>query len=106
MKDNVVVDSHSHIGKDIFHGDSFIDDYIKFAKESGIDVGILMGVPSPCTDLNDVNSRLMYWKYIGEKMQYYGQRNPFMQLNYDLNSLITQKSSRELILLFAAVFIQ
>ena len=26
-----------------------------------------------------------------------------MQLNYDLNSLITQKSSRELILLFAAV---
>ena len=104
MKDNVVVDSHSHIGKDIFHGDSFIDDYIKFAKESGIDVGILMGVPSPCIDLNNVNSRLMYWKYIGEKMQYYGQRNPFMQLNYDLNSLITQKSSRELILLFAAVF--
>ena len=30
MKDNVVVDSHSHIGKDIFHGYAFIDDYIKF----------------------------------------------------------------------------
>lgn len=104
MKDNIVVDSHSHIGKDIFHGDSFIDDYIKFAKESGIDIGVLMSVPSPCIDLNDVTSRLMYWKYIEKKMQYYGQKNPFMQLNYDLNNLIVQKSSKELILLFAAVF--
>ena len=52
MKDNVVVDSHSHIGKDIFHGDSFIDDYIKFAQKSRIDVGILMGVPSPCKKVN------------------------------------------------------
>ena len=104
MKDNIIVDSHSHIGKDIFHGDSFIDDYIQFAKQSQIDIGILMGVPSPCTNLNDVSSRLMYWKYVEGKMQYYGQRNPFMKLNYDLNSLIAQKSSRELILLFAAVF--
>lgn len=104
MKDNFVVDSHSHIGKDIFHGDSYIDDYIKFAKKSGIDIGILMSVPSPCIDLDDIDSRLMYWKYIERKMQYYGPRNPFMQINYDLNNLISQKSSRELILLFAAVF--
>ena len=83
MKDNIVVDSHSHIGKDIFHGESFIDGYIQFAKKSGIDVGILMSVPSPCTNLNNATSRLMYWKYIEEKMQYYGRRNPFIKLNYD-----------------------
>ena len=104
MKENIVIDSHSHIGKDIFHGNSFIDDYIKFAKESGIDIGILMSTPSPCTNLNDVSTRLMYWKYIEGRMQYYGQCNPFMQLNYDLNDLIVKKSSRELILLFAIAF--
>lgn len=104
MKNNIVVDSHSHIGKDIFHGESFIDDYIKFAHESGINIGILMNVPSPCADLKDVSSRMMYWKYIEETMCYFGKKNPFMQLNYDLNDLISKKSSKELILLFAAVF--
>lgn len=104
MEGRIVIDSHSHIGKDIFHGDSYIDDYIEFAQKSGINVGILMNVPSPCKDLNDVNSRLMYWKYDGDKINYYGNRNPFSNINYDLNELIKQKSSNQLVLLFASVF--
>lgn len=104
MENKIVVDSHSHIGKDIFHGESIIDDYIEFAKKSGINIGILMSVPSPCIALKDVSSRLMYWKYIDEKMQYFGQSNPFMQLNYELSDLISKKSSKDLILLLAAVF--
>lgn len=31
---NLVIDSHSHVGKDIFHGESTIDGYIDFAKKS------------------------------------------------------------------------
>lgn len=104
INSRIIIDSHSHIGKDIFHGNTFIDDYIDFAINSKIDVGILMSVPSPCKNLNDINSRLMYWKYDGKKVLYYGNRNPFCKINYDLNELIKQKSSNNLVLLFAPVF--
>src|SRR5574344_956151 len=100
----IVVDSHSHIGKDIFHGESALNDYINFAKKSGIDIGILMTVPSPCKSLDDVNSRFMYWKYDGEKMSYYGEKNPFFELNYELNNLVRKESNDKLVLLFAATF--
>ena len=101
MNKEIVVDSHSHIGKDIFHGESTLNDYINFAKKSGIDIGILMTVPSPCKSLDDVNSRFMYWKYDGEKMSYYGEKNPFFELNYELNNLVRKESNDKLVLLFA-----
>lgn len=99
-----VIDSHSHIGRDIFHGDSTIEGYIDFAKKSGIDVGVLMTVPSPCTELGNPNSRFMYWKYNGDHMEYYGNKNPFLELNYNLNELVKEHSTEDLQLLFAPVF--
>lgn len=99
-----VIDSHSHIGKDIFHGVSDIDGYLDFAKKSGINVGILMGVPSPCKELGNPNSRLAYWKYDGTKMQYFGSNNPYESLNYELNETITKKSNNDVKLLFAPIF--
>ena len=99
-----VIDSHSHIGKDIFHGESTIEGYIDFAKKSGISAGVLMTVPSPCTELGNPDSRLMYWKYDDNKMRYYGNRNPFMDINYQLSELIQNYSSEELQLLFAPVY--
>lgn len=99
-----VIDSHSHIGKDIFHGESTINGYIDFAKKSHINVGIIMGVPSPCADLNDPNTRFMYWKFNGTNMDFYGKKNPFSDMNYKLNKLLEEKSSEDLQLLFVPTF--
>lgn len=104
MENKFIVDSHSHIGKDIFHGESKIDEYIDFATKSGINVGVLMGVPSPCKELSNVNSRLMYWRYVNNIISYFGPKNPFEEMNYELCNLINTKSSKDLLLLFAAVF--
>lgn len=101
---NLVIDSHSHVGKDIFHGESTIDGYIDFAKKSHINVGIIMGVPSPCIDLKDPSTRFMYWKFNGINMEFYGKKNPFSEMNYELNELLKEKSSDALQLLFVPTF--
>lgn len=101
---NLVIDSHSHVGKDIFHGESTIDGYIDFAKKSHINVGIIMGVPSPCIDLKDPSTRFMYWKFNGINMEFYGKKNPFIEMNYELNELLKEKSSDALQLLFVPTF--
>lgn len=72
---NLVIDSHSHVGKDIFHGESTIEGYIDFAKKSHINVGIIMGVPSPCIDLKDPSTRFMYWKFNGINIEFYGKKS-------------------------------
>lgn len=101
---NLVIDSHSHVGKDIFHGESTIDGYIDFAKKSHINVGIIMGVPSPCIDLKDPSTRFMYWKFNGINIEFYGKKNPFSEMNYELNELLKEKSSDALQLLFVPTF--
>lgn len=103
MKD-FVIDGHSHIGTDIFHGESTIEGYKKFAKKSKIDAALIMGVPSPCLDLNDVNSRYMYWKYLQNNLEYIGDQNPYQKLNYDLYNLLEKESSEELKLFFVPMF--
>ena len=35
---NLIIDSHSHIGNDFFQGKSTIDEYIDFARHNGINV--------------------------------------------------------------------
>lgn len=100
----IVIDNHSHIGKDIFHGESNIEGYMDFAKKTGINVGLLMGVPSPCNELGNVNSRIMYWKYNGNKMEYYGDKNPYKTLNYELAELLKENTSEELQLFFVPMF--
>ena len=101
---NLVIDSHSHVGKDIFHGESTIDGYIDFAKKSHINVGIIMEVPSPCIDLKDPSTRFMYWKFNGVNMDFYGKKNPFSEINYKLYELLKEKSSDNLQLLFVPTF--
>ena len=101
---NLVIDSHSHVGKDIFHGESTIDGYIDFAKKSRINVAVIMGVPSPCIDLKDPSTRFMYWKFNGINMEFYGKKNPFSEMNYELNELLKEKSSDALQLLFVPTF--
>lgn len=100
----MVIDGHSHIGWDSHHGDSDINDYIQFAKASGIDAAILMLVVAPCHIKGDPNSVACQWKYENGHGEYYGKRNPFYELNYDLYEMIQQKSSPSLRLGFAAYF--
>lgn len=100
MNNKFIIDGHSHVGQDIFHGKSDIDDYIAFAKKTGINVALIMGVPSPCKDLNDIHSRQMYWKYFDDKIHYYGKNNPYMVLNYELSDLLKRSTSNNLQLFF------
>jgi|LSQX01.1.fsa_nt_gb hypothetical protein len=43
----LIIDAHSHIGEDYYHGIANIDDYIELMRKSGIKAGLLMSVPSP-----------------------------------------------------------
>lgn len=104
MEKNIIIDGHSHCGLDIFHGKTEIDEYIHFAKKSGINIGLIMGVPSPCRDLKDINSRYMYWTFNGKNINYHGEANPFLGLNYNLYDLLKAKSTSTLKLVFIPTF--
>lgn len=45
MKRELIVDCHSHIGKDYFWRESNIDEYLKIVEEQGINLSLLMPVP-------------------------------------------------------------
>ena len=99
---NLIIDSHSHIGNDFFQGKSTIDEYIDFARHNGINVGILMPVPLPCLD--DSKFPCMHWKFDGTNIHYFGNINPYREINENLNKLLIQKSSEDLQLLFVPLF--
>lgn len=100
MKDNLVIDGHSHFGLDIFHGYTNIDEYIKFAKKSHINAGLIMPVPVPCTNIKDSNSRYMWWTIENGKIKYHGNRNPFQTINYALFNVIKEKQNDDIKLFF------
>ena len=100
MKSRLIIDGHSHCGLDIFHGYTGINEYIDFAKKSGINVGLIMPVPVPCTSIEDPNSRYMWWTIENEKLKYHGDRNPFQFVNYSLYRTIEKIKDDSVKLLF------
>ncbi|MCL2859623.1 MAG: hypothetical protein FWF46_03460 [Oscillospiraceae bacterium] len=63
MKDGkIVIDSHSHIGIDMIHGETDVNEYIIFADNQGIDYSFLMPVPAPVIN----SKRVLYWNYSNE----------------------------------------
>jgi len=100
----MIVDGHSHIGWDSHHGNSDIDNYIKFAQDSGIDAAILMLVLAPCHVKGDPSTVACRWTYENGRAEYYGNKNPFRRLNYELYETILRKTSDSLRLSFAPYF--
>lgn len=92
----MVIDGHSHIGDDFYHGQADIDGDIKFATETGINVGLLMLVPSPCMLVDGVNKPVVSWFKDGEYIKFDARENPFYELNYKLYNQILKKSTESL----------
>ena len=104
MKQYIIIDGHSHCGLDFFHGYTGIDEYISFTEKSGINIGLIMGVPSPCKKLKEANSRYMYWTFDGNKIKYHGNENPFLELNYNLYNMLEEKNKQSKKLIFVPTF--
>lgn len=96
----IIVDMHSHVGKDIFHGDSKLCEYIEYARKNNVNIGLIMPVPSPCIELSNPNIRYMYWKYLNGQMQYFGKENPYLEVNYQLYHQIKEINDTNINLFF------
>lgn len=100
----LVIDGHSHFGIDIFHGETNIEGYIEFALRSGINAGLITTVPSPCDILENIDSRRTWWLYNNKIITHHGIKNPFLELNYQLNKLLKEKTNKKLQLFCIPMF--
>lgn len=68
----MIIDAHSHIGRDFYFGESKIEDYDKFCIKNNIDVGFLMPMPWPVYSKNGVDICSLLWEHENyEKINYY-----------------------------------
>ncbi len=68
----MIIDAHSHIGRDFYFGESKIEDYDKFCVKNNIDVGFLMPMPWPVYSKNGTDICSLLWEHENyEKINYY-----------------------------------
>ena len=68
----MIIDTHSHIGRDFYFGESKIEDYDNFCVKNNIDVGFLMPMPWPVYSKNGVDICYLLWEHYNyEKINYY-----------------------------------
>lgn len=68
----MIIDTHSHIGRDFYFGESKIEDYDNFCVKNNIDVGFLMPMPWPVYSKNGVDICSLLWEHYNyEKINYY-----------------------------------
>lgn len=68
----MIIDAHSHIGKDFYFGESKIEDYDEFCIKNNIDIGFLMPMPWPVYSENNTNVCSLLWNHYNyEKINYY-----------------------------------
>lgn len=97
---NIIVDGHSHFGNDYEHGEVKINGYVNFAKEIGVNIGLLMPVPVPVTIVDGVPKRCLEWKLVDRKIHYNCCNNPYQYINYKGYEEVQKLSDEELQLLF------
>ena len=68
----MIIDTHSHIGRDFYFGESKIEDYDNFCVKNNINVGFLMPMPWPVYSKNGVDICSLLWEHYNyEKINYY-----------------------------------
>ncbi len=74
--DNMIIDAHSHIGKDYYFGESSLFDYDNFCLLNNINIGLLMPMPWPVLKDKNNSTCALIWEHTNyEKIHYYKQVN-------------------------------
>lgn len=92
----MIVDAHSHLGKDFYFGEAKVRDYDKFCMKNNIDIGLLMPMPWPVYSKGKIDVCSLIWEHENyERVNYYkvfmsGNKkvkkpifiNPYEEVNY------------------------
>lgn len=89
-----IIDCHSHFGNDYYKGNITIDDYLHHISNMGVNLSLLMPVPSPKAENNE---KILKVKYIKNKGFLYSPNvNPFINMNYKYyDKLIKYKNTSD-----------
>lgn len=100
MKKELIVDCHSHIGKDYFWRESNIDEYLKIMKSQNIDLALLMPVPGQVIP-NMKDKRYFIWSEDKSmKITYHSDYskeiiNPYAKVNEYIYEIISSRNSQK-----------
>lgn len=89
----MIIDTHSHIGKDYYCGEILLEDYIDYCNKIGIDMGFVMPTPWPeYHDLHNEKITSLLWEHENYvKKNYFSLKNnhkmqvkfnPYEYVNY------------------------
>ena len=88
----MIIDAHSHFGKDFYCGKINIEDYIECCKEIGVTTGFLMPSPWPIINKNGIETVSLIWEHQNYINRYYYKiqngkkinviKNPYCDVNY------------------------
>ncbi len=67
----MVIDCHSHLGKDYYFGESTLKSYDEFCIRNGIDAGILMPMPWPVYEKEGNSVASLIWEHENYKLMHY-----------------------------------
>ena len=67
----MVIDGHSHVGKDFYNNDISLNDYKKFCRKANIDKGIVMPMPWPCYSKEKETYSSLIWEHNNYMERYY-----------------------------------
>lgn len=103
----MIIDGHSHVGKDYYFGGNTLEQYDEFCKENKIDIGLLMPMPWPMYELNQDEVCLLIWEHDNNcNITYYKltknkklliDSNPYQKINeYYYNKIINTKTNTKI----------
>ena len=102
INNNIIVDGHSHIGNDYFHGYTDLYKYIELMNITNIDYALLMPTPSPVIMINSSVSKYLGWYIYKNKIIYYSEvhpnnlGNPYKDVNYELYDSMIKTGNKNL----------
>lgn len=98
----MIIDGHSHIGKDYYFGGNDLGNYDEYCKQNKIDIGLLMPMPWPvlesdenelCSLIWEYNKFMNYYKITCDKKQII-DKNPYENINfYYYNQILNTKTN-------------
>lgn len=100
--DNIIIDGHSHIGNDYFHGYTDLNRYIELMNKTNIDYALLMPTPSPMKIINSIKAKYLGWYIHKNEILYYSDvnpnnlSNPYKEVNYELYGNVLNTDNKQL----------
>lgn len=102
----MIIDTHSHFGKDYYCGNINIEDYIKCCKKIGVSIGFLMPSPWPITIINGKEITSLIWEHENYRKKFYYQfdgekkseiyKNPYLDVNYSYYDIVRNNKEMNL----------